>query len=204
MKYADIILPRGLDNHVAIEMIVGHVSRELENRALELRTPLSLLSRPDVLEVDILPASTVTDFVASVLKLHGGIGKDVMGLVVQDAGFTSFDDEISKLVPTATIVIDFHSKTHDPILVDCHIHSDIKNMSILIFNTQIASGAAALMAIRVMLDHGALQENIILCALVCSKMGINSVKNAFPKVRLYATKLVDYQLQDGPRIEHGY
>lgn len=54
-------------------------------------------------------------------------------------------------------------------------------MTVLVLDSQIGTGAAALMACRILLDHGVKEENIILvCYLVSSQGGVNALYRAFP------------------------
>jgi uridine kinase len=56
---------------------------------------------------------------------------------------------------------------------------------VLILDSQIGTGAAALMCIRVLLDHGVLEENVIFCCLLASaKGGVHALYRAFPKVKI--------------------
>lgn len=56
---------------------------------------------------------------------------------------------------------------------------------VMVLDSQIGTGAAALMCIRVMLDHGVPEENIIFCCLLASvKGGVHVLHRAFPKVRI--------------------
>jgi len=48
----------------------------------------------------------------------------------------------------------------------------------------VATGAAAMMAIRVLLDHDVPEDNIILASLLMAEIGVHSIAYAFPKVRL--------------------
>ncbi|GAA97909.1 uncharacterized protein L969DRAFT_25645 [Mixia osmundae IAM 14324] len=71
-----------------------------------------------------------------------------------------------------------------------------KEASVLLFDSQIGTGAACLMAIRVLLDHGVLQENIIfVCFLVSARGGIQAVSAAFQKVRI-VTSACDEGLEE--------
>jgi uridine kinase len=49
---------------------------------------------------------------------------------------------------------------------------------------QIATGAAALMAIRVVLDHHVPQEKILFLSLISSCTGLQNISNAFPSVKI--------------------
>jgi uridine kinase len=56
---------------------------------------------------------------------------------------------------------------------------------VLILDSQIGTGAAALMCIRVLLDHGVLEQNIIFCCLLASaKGGVHALDRAFPAVKI--------------------
>lgn len=46
----------------------------------------------------------------------------------------------------------------------------------------MATGAAAIMAIRVLLDHDVPEENILLVSLLMAEIGVHSIAYAFPKV----------------------
>lgn len=46
----------------------------------------------------------------------------------------------------------------------------------------VATGAAALMAIRVLLDYDVPEENIQLVSLLMAEIGVHSIAYAFPKV----------------------
>ncbi|CAF4338866.1 unnamed protein product, partial [Adineta steineri] len=64
---------------------------------------------------------------------------------------------------------------------------DIANTYVLILDATIATGAAALMAIRVLLDHNVPQEKIALLSLLVSKQGVHTIAYAFPKVKIVTT-----------------
>lgn len=53
---------------------------------------------------------------------------------------------------------------------------------IIIFIYIVATGAAAIMAIRVLLDHDVPEENILLVSLLMAEIGVHSIAYAFPKV----------------------
>lgn len=57
MKFCDVIIPRGLDNTAAIDVITKHIQRQLDERGVFLRSELatSLNISPNVL---LLPQTT--------------------------------------------------------------------------------------------------------------------------------------------------
>lgn len=59
----------------------------------------------------------------------------------------------------------------------------------------VASGAASMMAIRILLDHEVAEENIIFCSLLMAMSGIHTIAYAFPKVLMVTTE-VDPEVND--------
>ena len=59
----------------------------------------------------------------------------------------------------------------------------------------VATGAAAMMAIRVLLDHDVPQENINLVSLLMAESGVHTIAYAFPHVKIVTTA-VDPEIND--------
>jgi len=59
----------------------------------------------------------------------------------------------------------------------------------------VATGAAAIMAIRVLLDHDVPEENILLVSLLMAEIGVHSIAYAFPKVSQTFTTTVSLILK---------
>ena len=85
--------------------------------------------------------------------------------------------------------------TGEPELHYLRLPSDIKNDRVLLMDATLATGAAAMMAIRVLLDHSVEEENIILVALLMAEQGCHNVAYAFPKVKIVTTA-VDPELNE--------
>ncbi|TKR62375.1 hypothetical protein L596_026350 [Steinernema carpocapsae] len=66
----------------------------------------------------------------------------------------------------------------------------------------VATGAAAMMAIRILLDHDVKEENIHLLSLLMAESGVHSLAYAFPKVKLLTTA-VDPHINDNFHIIPG-
>ena len=63
------------------------------------------------------------------------------------------------------------------LLFDFKLHylrlpSDINNCKILLMDATVATGAAAMMAIRVLLDHSVPEQNIVLVSLLMAEQGL--------------------------------
>lgn len=61
----------------------------------------------------------------------------------------------------------------------------------------MATGAAAMMAIRVLLDHDVLESNIMLVSLLMAESGVHSIAYAFPNVKIVTTAI-------DPEINHKF
>ena len=51
-------------------------------------------------------------------------------------------------------------------------------------DASVATGAAAMMAIRVLLDHDVKEENILLVSLLMAAQGVHAIAYAYPKGNL--------------------
>lgn len=59
---------------------------------------------------------------------------------------------------------------------------DIKDYRVILMDATVATGAAAIMAIRVLLDHDVPEDHISLVSLLMAEIGVHSIAYAFPKV----------------------
>ena len=65
------------------------------------------------------------------------------------------------------------------------------------------SGAAALMAIRILRDHHVPEDHIIFLSLIATSLGVNTIATAFPKV-IVVTSEIDAELNDRFHIIPGF
>ena len=55
-----------------------------------------------------------------------------------------------------------------------YLLQDIKDYQVILMDATVATGAAAMMAIRVLLDHDVPEENINLVSLLMAESGVTS------------------------------
>ncbi|ELU05526.1 hypothetical protein CAPTEDRAFT_119822, partial [Capitella teleta] len=103
--------------------------------------------------------------------------------------------EVCKHIRLGKILIQTNLDTGEPELHYLRLPKDIKENHIMLMDATVATGAAAMMAIRVLLDHDVPEENILLVSLLMAESGVHSVAYAFPKVRLVTTA-VDPDVND--------
>lgn len=72
---------------------------------------------------------------------------------------------------------------------------DIKDYKVILMDATVATGAAAMMAIRVLLDHDVPKGNIMLVSLLMAESGVQSIAYAFPGVKI-VTSAVDPEIND--------
>lgn len=270
MKYADIIIPRGLDNTAAIDVVSKHVFRQLNERGMmflknqlaemggqvdvnkPLPTNLKLLnpttqirsmhtiirnkntSRHDfifyadrlsrlVIErgLDELPYRDTETITPLNLPYKGSeLVEKMCGVSIVRAGATmekALRTVINEL-PIGKILIQTDQRTGEPTLNYCKLPSDISQRYVILTDATLATGendggnesareietddpyngllgAAALMAIRVLLEHLVPEDRIIFLCLIAAPPGIHTISNAFPKVRI-VTSAVDAKLNE--------
>lgn len=251
MIHADLIVPRGGENKVAINLVVRHVHTQLQSRGLKLRSKLvnSHFDQPLPKTLKILqPTSQVlgnhtiirneatsrdefifyskrlmrllTEFTLSLLdfkdvivdtpqcvKYHGKRldCNRICGVSILRAGETMEQAlcDVVKDVRLGKILIQTNQESDEPELIYLRLPRDIKNYQVILMDAAVATGAAAIMAIRVLLDHDVPEENIFLCSLLMATTGVHSVAYAFPRVKI-VTSHVDQEVNDRFHIIPGF
>ncbi|EJD75450.1 uridine kinase [Loa loa] len=241
MKIADIIVPRGGENEVAIDLIVKQVKTQLAERGYDAsKNPYS--QRAGMVQKDLplqLPRTlTVVPQTPQVRGLHTFIrdrttprdefnfySNRLMRILIENAmNFMPFEDAtvttptmekfvgkrntaqicgvtimragetmehalraVVKDCKMGKILIQTNEKTMEPELFYLRLPKNIHQYKVLLMDATVATGAAAMMAIRVLLDHDVLEENILLLSLLMAGTGVHSLAYAFPKVALLTT-----------------
>ncbi|CAG5117748.1 unnamed protein product [Candidula unifasciata] len=236
MRCADIIVPRGGENDVAINLIVLHVHNQLQARGFKLRSKQAQSSHngqpmPGTLRVvektsqvcgihsfirdkatsrdefifyskrlmrllfefalSMLPFKNVTVDTPQGIPYTGkhlAVDK-IAGVSILRAGETMEQAlcEVCKDVSVGKILIQTNLQTGEPELHYTRLPKDIKDHYIFLLDATVATGAAAMMAIRVLLDHDVPEEKIFLCSLLMAESGVHTVAYAFPKVNIVTT-----------------
>ena len=82
--------------------------------------------------------------------------------------------EVCKDIRVGKILIQTSRETGEPLLYYLRLPKDIKNYRVILMDATVATGAAAMMAIRVLLDHDVPEENINLVSLLMAESGMKS------------------------------
>ncbi|XP_026197130.1 uridine-cytidine kinase-like 1 isoform X1 [Anabas testudineus] len=244
VQVADIVVPRGGENFVALDLIVQHVHSQLEKRKLRwdisalasahqgqpLPKTLSVMeSTPQVRGMHTIIRNKETnrdEFIfyskrlmrlliehalsflplkpVSVETPQGSVyegkrlsGKRITGVSILRAGETMEQAlmAVCKDIRLGKILIQTNHDTGEPELHYLRLPKDISEDYVILMDSTVSTGAAALMAVRVLLDHDVAEDKIFLLSLLMAEMGVHSVAYAFPKVRIITTA-VDKEVND--------
>eukprot|EP00074_Homo_sapiens_P111128 XP_024307689.1 uridine-cytidine kinase-like 1 isoform X7 [Homo sapiens] len=269
MRLADIVVPRGSGNTVAIDLIVQHVHSQLEeqrklrwdmaalasahqchplprtlsvlkstpqgqgdqsrrvhlllqetdaaaHRARALLPALSGLRRTDPAGAGLCgqvlcgEAGTCLGTPGRGTGCWGGMwalslpSPQITGVSILRAGETMEPAlrAVCKDVRIGTILIQTNQLTGEPELHYLRLPKDISDDHVILMDCTVSTGAAAMMAVRVLLDHDVPEDKIFLLSLLMAEMGVHSVAYAFPRVRIITTA-VDKRVNDLFRIIPG-
>ncbi|PAV76205.1 hypothetical protein WR25_21345 [Diploscapter pachys] len=249
MKEADIIVPRGGENDVAINLIVKQVMTQLIKRGYDqsasakyrqeliCRGPMADDAPQNLILIDQTPqvrglhtfirdrrtkrddiifyserltrilieeAMNFMPYTEKEIELSNrqkeiGLRKNtqICGVAIMRAGETMENSlrAIVKDCKMGKILIQTNEMTKEPELYYLRLPKDINKYKVFLMDATVATGAAAMMAIRILLDHDVPEDNIYLLSLLMSEPGVNALAYAFPKVRLITTA-VDQELSE--------
>ncbi|ORX73595.1 uridine kinase [Linderina pennispora] len=217
MNNADVIIPRGLDNEVAIDLLIKHIQRQLDARSQAMMRP-ALMPETNQLRAmqTILYDATTTrdDFIfysdrlSRLLARFSGrrLAPNVTGVTILRAGGV-MEKALHSVVRPAhygKILIVGDPTTHEPRLHYVNLPPSIGHGQVLLMDSTVVSGANALMAIRICLDHGVQQENILFMSLLATPHGVHAIQAAFPRVRVVVALLDSHISEDNLLIKAGY
>ncbi|KAM6463033.1 uridine-cytidine kinase-like 1 isoform 2-T2 [Liasis olivaceus] len=235
MQAADIVVPRGGENFVALDLIVQHVHSQLEKREITVRaalasahqgqplpTTLSVLeSTPQVRGMHTIIRNKDTsrdEFIFYSKRLmrllieHALSFLPLKPVIVETPQGTVYDGKrfhrqritgvsilragetmeqaltaVCKDIRLGKILIQTNHDTGEPELHYLRLPKEISEDYVILMDSTVSTGAAAMMAIRVLLDHDVQEDRIFLLSLLMAEMGVHSVAYAFPRVHIITT-----------------
>ncbi|KAI9503574.1 Uridine kinase [Coemansia spiralis] len=253
MNNADVIIPRGLDNEIAIGLMIQHIQRQLDERNATLMRPKlvgqysgacglkdTLITLPQSNQVRAMQtilcdrSTPRDDFVfyadrLSRLVIEHGLGQlylekksvetpmgmpyqgyelpwNVAGVTVLRAGgvMEKALRSVLRLAHYGKILIVGDPESHEPRLHYVKLPHAMDKHQVLLMDSTIVSGANAMMAIRICLDHGAREENIVFVSLLATPQGVYAIQAAFPQTRIVVAMLEPNIASDSLLIRSGY
>lgn len=240
---ADIIVPRGIENKVAISMVSDRVHKTLAQKSkmhqLELKrlgkisedTELSsnvciiehtnqvrgintLLMNPELEREDFIfyfdrltvmliekaceaglrfnPCVVSTPVPKETYRgLH--LDGEVSAVVILRGG-SCLETALKRVIPdcrTGRMLIQTNFRTGEPELHFYRFSPDIEDHKcVFVLDAQMSSGGAALMAVRVLLDHGVRERRIVFVTYMAGKMGLNRLMSVYPEIHVVVCRIV--------------
>jgi uridine kinase len=237
---ADLIIPRGIENKVAIAMVSDQVRKTLADKSTEHQVALRRLgeiAEDSVLSANAIvlkqtnqvrgmhtllldPATSREDFVFYFDRMvallvetacdflpfastqvttpqgntYNGLRKDAgVSAVVVLRGGSAFETGLRRTIPdcrTGRVLIQTNYRTGEPELHYRALPSNIaQDGLVLVLDPQFSSGAAALMAVRVLVDHGVSESSIVFITYTAGRVGVNRLLSVFPDVKIVVARL---------------
>lgn len=247
MQNADLVIPRGLENTTAIELMIKHIQKQLALKSsLHLRRlkSLGLGSRYPLLafsHLHMLPTTNHTAGIHSILfslatdrtdfifyfdrianlllelaleqltvfapkkvSCHGNYEfdgleqtQDIVAVSIVRSGdcFMTSIRKTFPAIPIGKLLIQSDSLTGEPQLHAESLPSNAGGQYFL-FDAQIISGAGAIMAIQVLVDHGIDNKDITLVAYLLTEIGVRRIFHVFPEVKIIVGKISNMEEAD--------
>ncbi|CAG7920824.1 unnamed protein product [Penicillium olsonii] len=237
---SDIIVPRGIQNKTAIDMVVKHIQRKLQEKSeshteelhrlgliaakVDLPSNVHVLpSTPQFVGMNTIlqnPESEQEDFVfyfdrlASILieraldmtsyvstKVETPQGNEYLGLhptgevsaVAILRGGSCLETALKRSIPdciTGRVLIQTNESNEEPELHYLKLPPRIEEHStVILMDSQMSSGSAALMAVRVLLDHGVSQDRIVFVTCAAGERGLKRLVAVFPKIHVIVGRI---------------
>lgn len=118
----------------------------------------------------------------------------VSAVVILRAG-SCLETGLKRVIPdckTGRLLIQTNYRTGEPELHYLKLPTDISDHSgVLLLDPQMSSGGAALMAVKVLVDHGVAAERIVFVTYSAGKMGVNRLLKVFPELKVVVCRIVE-------------
>ncbi|KAI8541331.1 hypothetical protein RHMOL_Rhmol08G0052700 [Rhododendron molle] len=215
-KYADVIIPRGGDNHVAIDLIVQHIRTKLGQHDLCKVYPnvYVIQSTFQVVEHGLghLPFTekqvvTPTGKIPSGLQwsVYTGVDfcKKLCGVSIIRSG-ESMENALRaccKGIKIGKILIHRDGDNGKQLIYE-KLPKDISERHVLLLDPVLATGNSANQAIELLVQKGVPESHIIFLNLISAPEGIQCVCKRFPSLKI-VTSEIDVALNEEFRVVPG-
>ncbi|RAK92558.1 uridine kinase [Aspergillus costaricaensis CBS 115574] len=237
---SDIIIPRGIENRTAIEMVVQHIQRKLDEKSEKHNAELNrlgliaseeqlssnvlmmpqtpqfvgmntILQDPTTEQVDFVfyfdrlaallieKALDMTNYVSQAVDTpqsttYEGLNQaGVVSAVAILRGGSCLETALKRTIPdciTGRVLIQTNEKNEEPELHYLKLPPNIENHeNVMLLDPQMSSGGAALMAVRVMIDHGVQEDKIIFVTCAAGKIGLKRLTTVFPGIKVIVGRI---------------
>ncbi|KAJ5504524.1 hypothetical protein N7463_007398 [Penicillium fimorum] len=237
---SDIIIPRGIENTTAIDMVVKHIQRKLQEKsdnhtealrnlgliAAEVELPSNvhvlpstpqfigmntILQTPETEQEDYIfyfdrlvsilieKALDMTSYVSANVETPQGntyAGLHPKGIVSAVAilrGGSCMETALKRSIPdciTGRVLIQTNESNDEPELHYLKLPSQIEeHATVILMDSQMSSGGAALMAVRVLIDHGVEQGKIVFVTCAAGERGLKRLTAVYPRINVIVGRI---------------
>jgi uridine kinase len=241
-EVADVIVPRGMKNKIAITMVVNQIRQLLEEKSMRHNIELERLGRqvedepfsthimfmeqkPQVEAMSTIvrnPATEQVDFVFYIdrlaallvekaldnhhflpvqvvtpqnVKYNGLRSTGKVSAVAILRGGSCLETGLKRTIPdclTGRLLIQSNYRTGEPQLHYLKLFPDIaSHETVLLLDSQMSSGGAALMAVRILVDHGVEERKIVFVTYLAGRIGVKRLMSVFPDINVIAGNIAD-------------
>ncbi len=93
---------------------------------------------------------------------------------------------------TGRLLIQSNYRTGEPELHFLKLFPDIaSHETVLLLDSQMSSGGAALMAVRILVDHGVAEKRIVFVTCLTGRVGVKRLLSVFPEMSVVAGNVAD-------------
>lgn len=118
----------------------------------------------------------------------------VSGVVILRGG-SCLETGLKRTIPdclTGRMLIQSNYRTGEPQLHFLKLFPDIaSHETVLLLDSQMSSGGAALMAVKILVDHGVEERKIVFVTLLAGRIGIKRLMCVFPDINVIAGDTAD-------------
>jgi uridine kinase len=242
-ELADLIVPRGMQNKMAIIMIVNQTRRILKDKSIRHNAELEKLGeqvedepfsrnimmldrKPQIQAIATILRNGLTshvDFcfyldrlaallIEKALDCHNFLASRVktpvdgcyydglksagkVSAVVVLRGGSCLEKGLRRTVPdclTGRMLIQSNYRTGEPELHYLKLFPDIaQHETVMLLDPQMSSGGSALMAVRVLRDHGVAEKKIVFVTCLAGKRGVKRLLSVYPDMKVVTANVAD-------------
>ena len=241
-EVADLIVPRGMQNKMAIQMIVNQVRQTLKEKSFKHNAALERLGqqvedytlsenaiilegKPQITGVSTILRSPVTsqvDFIfyfdrltalliEKALDCHNYVSSEStttqgyrysglksagkVSAVVILRGGSCMETGLKRTIPdclTGRLLIQSNYRSGEPELHYLKLFPDIaEHETVMLLDPQMSSGGAALMAVKILVDHGVAEKKIVFVTCLAGRRGLKRLMSVFPKIKVVAANITE-------------
>ncbi|KAA8523522.1 hypothetical protein F0562_009945 [Nyssa sinensis] len=199
-KYADIIIPRGGDNHVAIDLIVQHIRTKLgQHNLCKIYPNLYVIhSTFQIRGMHTLIRDTLTtkhDFIFYADRLIRLVVEHGLGhlpftekQVITPTGSVYTGVDFCKRLCGVSVIRSGESDNGQQLIYE-KLPTDISDRHVLLLDPILGTGNSAVQAISLLIKKGVPEANIIFLNLISAPQGVHVVCKRFPRIKIVTSEI---------------